>query len=88
MYFPIGSCGYYCCWQLGTKHWLHKDMYSDAVSLDTGVGPYIDGAKWGNGDFLCGANQTFDITDSELPHLQSVTLLRVACSPFCHLTLV
>ena len=61
-------------------------MYLHAVSLDTGVGPYIDGAKWGNGVFLCGANQTFDIIESEHLHPHSVTLLRWTCSPFCHLT--
>ena len=88
VWFSIGSCGYHCCWQLGTKCWLHEDMYSHAVPLDTGVGPYIDSAKWGNGDFLCGANQTFDVIESELLHLHSVTLLRGACSTFCHLTFV
>ena len=63
-------------------------MYSHAVSLDTAVGLHIDGAEWGNGDFLCGANQTLDITELELPHLHSVSLLRGACSPFCDLAFV
>ena len=60
-------------------------MHSHTVSLDTCVCPYIDGAKWGYGDFLCGANWTFDITESELPDVHSATLLKGACCPCCHL---
>ena len=60
-------------------------MYSHTLSLDTGVCPYIDGAEWGYGDFLCGANWTFDIIESELLHLHSATLLKGACCPCCHL---
>ena len=78
---PSASSGYHCCWQLGTKCQLHEDMYSHTVSLDTGVCPYIDGAKWGYGDFLCGANQTFDVIESELLHLHQCHLVERSLLP-------